>query len=103
MHPMSPSRPSSEPSLTADTNPPGPALRVPAQLGIALIRVYKVLFSPWFTGNCRFVPGCADYATEAIARFGLLRGSWLGARRLARCHPLGGHGYDPVPPQSSKI
>jgi putative membrane protein insertion efficiency factor len=72
---------------------------VAARIGLALIRAYKVLFSPWFTGSCRFVPGCADYTSEAIARFGLVRGAWLGARRLGRCHPLGGHGYDPVPHQ----
>lgn len=79
------------------TNPTDPAPGVPARIGLALIRTYKVVFSPWFTGNCRFVPGCADYTSEAITRFGLIRGTWLGARRLSRCHPLGGHGYDPVP------
>jgi hypothetical protein len=43
------------------------------------------------------MPGCADYAAEAIARHGVLGGGWLAAKRLGRCHPLGGHGYDPVP------
>jgi hypothetical protein len=68
-----------------------------ARAALALIRAYKYLISPWFTGACRFVPTCADYTAEAIARHGALRGSWLGARRLGRCHPLGGHGHDPVP------
>jgi hypothetical protein len=62
-----------------------------------LIRAYKLTLSPFFAGSCRFVPGCADYAAEAIARHGVLGGGWLAAKRLGRCHPLGGHGYDPVP------
>jgi putative membrane protein insertion efficiency factor len=70
---------------------------MPARVGLALIRAYKLVLSPWFAGSCRYVPGCADYTTEAIQRHGLLRGGWLGMRRLARCHPFGGHGYDPVP------
>jgi hypothetical protein len=60
-----------------------------------------VLLSPWFAGSCRFVPSCADYTSEAIARYGAARGVWLGARRLGRCHPLGGHGLDPVPSPSA--
>jgi putative membrane protein insertion efficiency factor len=68
-----------------------------ARLALGLIAAYKVLLSPLFTGNCRFVPSCASYSSEAISRFGLLRGGWLGAKRLCRCHPLGGHGFDPVP------
>lgn len=64
---------------------------------LALIRAYKYVISPWLTGGCRFVPTCADYTAEAIARHGLMRGGWLGARRLARCQPFGGSGHDPVP------
>jgi uncharacterized protein len=70
---------------------------VSVRIALALIRAYKVLFSPLFTGSCRFVPSCATYSSEAIARFGVVRGGWLGARRLCRCHPFGGHGFDPVP------
>jgi putative membrane protein insertion efficiency factor len=61
------------------------------------IRGYKLVLSPFFRGSCRYLPGCADYASEALLRHGLIRGGWLAGRRLARCHPLGGHGYDPVP------
>jgi len=63
---------------------------------LALIRGYKILLSPYFRGSCRFLPSCADYAAEAVQQYGALRGGWLAARRLARCHPLGRHGFDPV-------
>jgi uncharacterized protein len=68
-----------------------------ARAALALIRAYKLLLSPWFAGACRFVPTCGDYAAEAIARHGFVRGTWLGACRLSKCHPLGASGYDPVP------
>src|SRR5688500_15867083 len=74
-----------------------PPPRLAARAALALIRGYKYLLSPWFTGACRFVPTCADYTAEAIARHGVVRGSLLGARRLSRCQPFGGHGHDPVP------
>ena len=70
-----------------------------AKLLIALIRVYQVLLSPMLGGACRFVPSCSAYALEAIERHGALRGSWLALRRLSRCHPFGGSGFDPVPHQ----
>ena len=69
----------------------------PVRIALGFIRVYKIVLSPLFAGSCRYVPGCADYMTESITRFGFLRGGWLGTRRLCRCHPFGGHGHDPVP------
>jgi putative membrane protein insertion efficiency factor len=62
-----------------------------------LILLYKLLVSPLLPPRCRFLPTCSDYALEAVARHGALKGSWLAARRLLRCHPWGGSGYDPVP------
>jgi putative membrane protein insertion efficiency factor len=61
------------------------------------LRAYKLCISPYFRGSCRFLPSCADYAAEAVERHGVLRGSWLAACRLARCHPLCAAGHDPVP------
>lgn len=61
------------------------------------IRAYQLLVSPLLPPSCRFLPTCSDYAFEAVGRHGALRGLALAARRLARCHPWGGSGYDPVP------
>jgi len=62
-----------------------------------LIRAYKLLISPFLPPACRYLPTCSDYAAEAIASHGPVKGCWLTARRLSRCHPWGGSGYDPVP------
>jgi uncharacterized protein len=61
------------------------------------IRAYQVLVSPVLPPSCRFLPSCSEYAAEAIARHGALRGMGLALRRLGRCHPWGGSGFDPVP------
>lgn len=63
----------------------------------ALITLYRFAISPLLGPRCRFYPSCSAYALEAIRRFGAARGSWLAAKRLARCHPFNPGGYDPVP------
>lgn len=67
------------------------------RLAAFLITLYQRLVSPHFPPSCRFHPTCSQYAKEAILRHGLLRGSYLAARRILRCHPLNPGGYDPVP------
>ncbi len=64
---------------------------------------YKVTLSPWIGRQCRFIPTCSDYAAQALSLHGPLRGGALAARRLCRCHPFGGSGYDPVPPRESML
>jgi len=68
------------------------------QIALFALRCYKAYLSVLFAGSCRFEPTCSQYAYQAIERFGVLRGVWLGSKRLARCHPFSGQfGYDPVP------
>ncbi|MEM7278821.1 MAG: membrane protein insertion efficiency factor YidD [Pseudomonadota bacterium] len=68
---------------------------------IGLIKAYRWLISPLLGNNCRFQPTCSEYAVEALSRYGPLRGSGLAIRRICRCHPWGGKGYDPVPDESA--
>jgi putative membrane protein insertion efficiency factor len=68
---------------------------------LALLRAYKILFSPLYTGSCRFVPSCSDYAAAAIREHGAIKGAWLAAKRLSRCRPYGGSGMDAVPPRNA--
>jgi putative membrane protein insertion efficiency factor len=64
---------------------------------ILMIRGYQVTVSPLLPSACRYTPSCSRYAVEAIERYGALRGTWMGARRVLRCHPFHAGGYDPVP------
>jgi putative membrane protein insertion efficiency factor len=67
-------------------------------LPIALIRLYRLVVSPWMGKSCRFEPTCSCYGIHAIECHGMIKGGWLTLRRVLRCHPWGAHGYDPVPP-----
>lgn len=69
---------------------------LPRQAIAGLIRVYQLLASP-FPSPCGYEPSCSMYALEAVTRYGVLKGSWLGVRRILRCHPFRPGGYDPVP------
>jgi putative membrane protein insertion efficiency factor len=69
---------------------------------IALVRAYQFVLSPWLGKSCRFTPTCSHYMIEAIERFGAFRGTWLGLKRIMRCHPFCDGGIDPVPPSLTK-
>ena len=64
---------------------------------IVLVKFYQYCISPLTPASCRYVPTCSQYAVEALRKYGPLKGGWLTLKRLARCHPWGGSGYDPVP------
>lgn len=74
-------------------------MKIISNLLIAFIRFYQYTLSPHFPRVCRYYPTCSQYTIEAIQLHGALRGIWLGIRRILRCHPWGGSGYDPVPPK----
>jgi putative membrane protein insertion efficiency factor len=64
---------------------------------IVLIRFYQLVISPWLGPKCRYTPTCSQYALESFKKHGPFKGFWLAVKRISRCHPWGGHGYDPVP------
>ncbi len=71
--------------------------RLVAKAMLLLIAFYRTCISPFTPASCRYVPTCSQYAQEAISKYGPFRGGWLTLKRLLRCHPWGGSGYDPVP------
>jgi putative membrane protein insertion efficiency factor len=90
--------------MPADAGSPMPLRLSAAQhVALGLLAVYKILLSPLFAGSCRFLPSCSDYAREAVTVHGTVKGAWLAARRLSRCHPLGSSGVDPVPVRSTPM
>ncbi len=71
--------------------------RIASALPLALLKFYKMCISPYLGNHCRYTPTCSVYAMEAIQKYGIIKGGWLALKRLLRCHPWGGSGYDPVP------
>jgi len=63
---------------------------------ISIVRIYKFLISPVLPGSCRFIPSCSEYSIEALRKYGVLKGIYMSARRVARCNPFHPGGYDPV-------
>jgi uncharacterized protein len=64
---------------------------------ILIIKMYQLLISPILPSNCRYQPTCSHYTVEALKKYGIFKGGWLGIKRISRCHPWGSSGYDPVP------
>jgi len=69
---------------------------------LKLVRGYQLVISPYLSPSCRFQPTCSNYMIEALNQHSAIKGAWLGLKRIGRCHPWGGHGYDPVPPKSDE-
>jgi putative membrane protein insertion efficiency factor len=72
-------------------------LRILSLPFMALIKLYQWILSPLLGPKCRFTPTCSQYSMEAFKKYGVFKGLWLTIKRIGRCHPWGGHGYDPVP------
>ena len=80
---------------------PNAVSRVLAKQLIGLVRLYRLLLSPWLGPNCRYQPTCSSYAIEALQVHGVFKGGWLAMKRIGRCHPLHAGGFDPVPPRET--
>tara|TARA_Y100000991_G_scaffold10319_1_gene7264 strand:+ start:116 stop:340 length:225 start_codon:yes stop_codon:yes gene_type:complete len=65
-------------------------------MAISFINLYKYLISPLLGNNCRYLPTCSEYTKESIIKYGVVKGFWLGLKRIAKCHPWGKGGYDPI-------
>jgi putative membrane protein insertion efficiency factor len=74
-----------------------------SRIAQGVIRFYQYAISPMLGTNCRHTPTCSQYTLEAIREWGVVKGTWLGIKRISRCHPWGTHGYDPVPKKNDKV
>lgn len=83
--------------MSATTPTPFALQTVPRRLVLLAIRVYQHTLGPALPPSCRYYPSCSRYAYQAVERYGAARGGWLAVKRLLRCQPFGGSGYDPVP------
>lgn len=77
-------------------------MNVPTRLLRGLVHAYRLLISPVLPPSCRYTPTCSEYALEALAKHGAIKGTWLAMQRIGRCHPWGGSGWDPVPGASHR-
>jgi uncharacterized protein len=68
-----------------------------SRIAIGFVKFYQYCIRPLLPNACRYTPSCSQYAEQAIHKYGAFKGLWLGLKRILRCHPWGGHGYDPVP------
>jgi putative membrane protein insertion efficiency factor len=71
--------------------------KLPGKVLLVIISIYKGAISPLLPSSCRYTPTCSEYGKHAIEKYGAMKGGWLTMKRVARCNPWGGHGYDPVP------
>lgn len=83
--------------VSPSASPPSLLTRALRGAFIGAIQVYRYILSPWLGPRCRYQPTCSAYAQEAVQRYGVIRGGWLALKRIGRCHPWGGFGYDPLP------
>lgn len=83
--------------MASDPVKPGTPGKLLARPLLGVVWIYRRAFSPLLGVNCRFVPTCSEYAAQALREYGGITGGWLAAKRICRCHPWGGSGYDPVP------
>lgn len=76
---------------------------LPVRAAIVFVKGYQQLVSPWLGPRCRFHPSCSNYCIEALIQHGMVRGLWLGIKRIGKCHPFHPGGFDPVPPRGDKL
>jgi len=70
--------------------------RIAAKIPIMFVKFYQVAIRPLLPNSCRFTPSCSEYSIQAFNKYGVIKGAWFSVKRILRCHPWGGHGYDPL-------